>query len=135
MYIKRKAKRRLSVWGLVLLVLLTAITQTLILPCSANVADGMRNAGEAVETKISEAAHDVESKAKEAVTEAESKLHDASDGKVEDTEGMIGNETDSSAHTDGKMSKVGQIALIVLAVAAIIAVIIIVTVTSHNRKK
>ena len=135
MYIKRKAKRRLNVWGLIFLVILTAITQTLILPCSAKVADGMRNAGEAVESKVSNAANDVESKVEEIVTDAESKINDSSDGKVKDTEGIIGNETDSSTHADGKISKVGQIALIVLAVAAIIAVVIIVTVTSNNRKK
>ncbi|MBE6549537.1 MAG: hypothetical protein E7670_03820 [Ruminococcaceae bacterium] len=136
MYIKRKAKRRLSVWGLIFVVLLTAVTQTLILPCSANIVDGARNAGEEIGGKVSDAARDGENKVEEVITDAESKLNDMSDGKVEDSEGIIGNETnnDTSAN-DGKMSKVGQIALIVLAVAAIIAVIIIVTIMSHRRKK
>ena len=134
MYIKR-SKRRLSIWGLVFLVLITAITQTLILPCSATVADGVRNAGDEIEGKIKDAAREGESKAEEIMTEAESKLNDTSDGKVEDSEGIIGNETSSdSSANDSKMSKVGQIALIVLAVAAIIAVIIIVTIMSHRRK-
>jgi len=136
MYIKRKAKRRLSVWGLIFVVLLTAVTQTLILPCSANIVDGARNAGEEIGGKVSDAARDGENKVEEVITDAESKLNDMSDGKVEDSEGIIGNETnnDTSAN-DGKMSKVGQIALIVLAVAAVIAVIIIVTIMSHRRKK
>lgn len=135
MYIKRKAKRRISVWGLVFLVLFTAITQTLMIPCSANIMDGARNAGEEIGGKVSDAAREGENKVGEIITEAESKLNDVSDGKVEDSEGIIGNETNNSTETNGKMGKVGQIALIVLAVAAIIAVIIIVTIMSHRRKK
>ena len=126
MYIsKRRSKRRLSVWGLIFAVLLTIIMQTLMLPCSANIIDGAKNAAEDAGGAVSDI-----------VQGAESKLNDASDGKVEDSDGMIGTETnnDTSAN-DGKMSKVGQIALIVLAVAAIIAVIIIVTIMSHRRKK
>lgn len=136
MYIRR-SKRRISVWGLVFAVLLTVIMQTLMIPCSANIIDGVRNAGEEIGDKVSDMARDAESKGEELITDAESKLEDSSDGKVEDSDGLIGNETQSSTDTNenGGMGKVGQIALIVLAVAAIIAVIVIITVVSHNKKK
>ena len=137
MYIKRRSKRRISVWGLILAVLLTVIMQTLMLPCSANIIDGVRNAGEEIGGKVSDMARDAESKAEEIITDAESKLDDASDGKVEDSDGLIGNETgnaEGSGENSG-MGKVGQIALIVLAVAAIIAVIVIITVVSRKKKE
>ncbi len=137
MYIKRRTKRRLSVWGLVFAVLLTVIMQTLMLPCSANIIDGVRNAGEEIGGKVSDMARDAESKGEELITDTESKLDDASDGKVEDSDGLIGNETDNTADAGENegMGKVGQIALIVLAVAAIIAVIVIITLVSNKRKK
>lgn len=137
MYIKRRTKRRLSVWGLIFAVLLTVIMQTLMLPCSANIIDGVRNTGEEVGGKVSDMARDAESKAEEIITDAESKLEDASDGKVEDSDGLIGNETGNAEGSgeNGGMGKVGQIALIVLAVAAIIAVIVIITVVSRKKKE
>ena len=136
MYIRR-SKRRISVWGLVFAVLLTVIMQTLMIPCSANIIDGVRNAGEEIGDKVSDMARDAESKGEELITDAESKLEDSSDGKVEDSDGLIGNETQSSTDTNenGGMGKVGQIALIVLAVAAIIAVIVIITVVSRKKKE
>ena len=142
MYIsKRRSKRRVSIWGLIFAVLLTIIMQTLMLPCSANIIDGAKNAAEDAGGAVSDIVQGAESKAEELVTEAESKMHDASDGKVEDTDGMIGNETsavtETSATTDtanNGMGKAGQVALIVLAVAAIIAVIIIITIVSHKKK-
>ena len=136
MYIRR-SKRRISVWGLVFAVLLTVIMQTLMIPCSANIIDGVRNAGEEIGDKVSDMAHDAESKGEELITDAESKLEDSSDGKVEDSDGLIGNETQSNTDTNenGGMGKVGQIALIVLAVAAIIAVIVIITVVSRKKKE
>lgn len=142
MYIsKRRSKRRLSVWGLIFAVLLTVIMQTLMLPCSANIINGARNATENAGEAVSDIVQDAESKVEEVVTDAESKLNDASDGKVEDSDGMIGNETsavtETSAATDttnNGMGKAGQVALIVLAVAAIIAVIIIITIVSHRKK-
>ena len=136
MYIRR-SKRRISVWGLVFAVLLTVIMQTLMIPCSANIIDGVRNAGEEIGDKVSDMARDAESKGEELITDAESKLEDSSDGKVEDSDGLIGNETQSNTDTNenGGMGKVGQIALIVLAVAAIIAVIVIITVVSRKKKE
>jgi hypothetical protein len=165
MYIsKRRSKRRLSVWGLIFAVLLTVIMQTLMLPCSANIIDGVRNGAEDAGGAVSDIVQDAESKAEELITDAESKLDDASDGKVEDSDGIIGDETSANTNTetklndtsDGKvedsdgiignetsaetavpnnnMGKAGQVALIVLAVAAIIAVIIIVTIMTHRRK-
>ena len=144
MYIQAKAKRRISVWGLIFAVLLVIIGYTLAFPCSAKIIDGAKNAvsdagdkvSEAVSDagdKISEAASDAESKAEEIVTDAESKLDDASDGKVEDSDGIIGNETNAN-DTKG-MSKAGQAALIVLAVAAVITVIIIITLTTRKKNR
>jgi hypothetical protein len=136
MYIsKRRSKRRLSVWGLIFAVLLTVIMQTLMLPCSANIIDGVRNGAEDAGGAVSDIVQDAESKAEELITDAESKLDDASDGKVEDSDGIIGNETSAeTAVPNNNMGKAGQVALIVLAVAAIIAVIIIVTIMTHRRK-
>ena len=147
MYIKRRSKRRIKVWGLIFALLLFTAVQMMTLPCSANIVDGVRNKSEEAggkvsdmardaESKVEEIITDVESKAEEIVTDAESKLDDASDGKVEDSDGLIGNESgNASEGNDGTgMSKVGQVSLIVLAVAAIIAVIVIVTVVSRKKK-
>ena len=132
MYIKRKA-RRISVWGIIFIVLLAALGQAA-LPCSAKIIDGARNAVSDAGDKISEAASDIESKADEMMSDVESKLDDASDGKVEDSDGLIGNDETAAPEKAG-MGKVGQVALIVLAVAAIITVIIIITLVSHKNKK
>ena len=153
MYInaKRRSKRRVSIWGLIFAILFVSLVQITALPSSANIIDGVRDENEDMGGKVSDMARDaesgaeefmsdVESKAEEIVTDAESKLDDASDGKVEDSDGFVGNETESAVvesspeNTEG-MGKVGQVALIVLAVAAIIAVIVIVTVVSNKKKK
>ena len=140
---RRKFRRKRSVWALVFIVVTVVIAQAA-LPCSAKIIDGAKTAvsdagdklSEAVSDagdKVSEAVSDVESKAEEIVTDAESKLDDASDGKVEDTDGIIGNET-TAPEAQG-MSKAGQAALIVLAVAAVVAVIIIITVASRKKDR
>ena len=92
MYIKRRA-RRLSVWAIIFIVVLTAIGQA-VLPCSAKIIDGAKNAVSEAGDKISDAAHGVKDKTRELMTDAESKLDDASDGRVRDGDGVIGNEAE-----------------------------------------
>ena len=146
MYIKRRSKRRIKLLGLAFALLIFAIAQTIVLPCSANIIDRAKNKSEEIGTNVSDMARDaenkvdeivtdVESKADEIMTDAESKLNDASDGKVEDSDGLIGNESENTPEKINGMGKVGQVSLIVLAVAAVIAVIIIITLASRKKNK
>lgn len=135
MYInsKRKSIGRISVWGLILLLIFTLAFQLFSARVSASgIVDGVRNA----ETMAGDMARDAESKLDEAVSDIVD-TKEVTDGKAEDSDGIIGNESAEETRaeeTETKGEKAGKITIIVLIVAAVIAVIIIITVLTKKKK-
>ena len=144
--LKRCAGRRISIWVLVFALMLVCISSTLIFPASAaNMAgrtDGMgSDAGEAmsdVGDGMSEAISDVGEGMSEAISDA---LNGDDDGKVNDTDGLIGNadsgadkapatDTDTADNGNGNG---GWIAL-AIAIVVVVAVVVLVIVLIPRRK-
>ena len=99
--LKRRSHRRISVWVLVFALMMMFISSTLMLNASAseftsgakNAADDMGNAAEDIGDGVGEAVSEVGDGMGEAMSDIESSIDD---GKVNDTDGMIGN-ADSGA--------------------------------------
>ena len=147
---KRRSGRRISVWVLVFTLMLAFISSTLLLPISAaknssGLSKGANDMGEA----LGEAAEDMGSGIGEAVSdigdgvgEAISDVADSDDdGKVNDTDGMIGNAdsgADKEPTTDkgdenGDKNNGGWIAL-AIAIVVIVAVVVLIVVLIPRRK-
>ena len=134
MYInsKKKSKARISVWGLVFLLILTLTLQIFTANAYAKgIVNGIRNA----ETDAGDMARDAGNKIEEAVSDVVD-TKEVSNGKTEDSDGIIGNESAEETRTDTAQTrgeKAGIITVIVLIVAAIIAVIVIVTLLTKKK--
>ena len=151
--LKKRASGRISVWALVFAIMLMAISSTLMLSTSASngignaardMGNAIGNAAEDIGSGVGEAVFDVGDGMGEAVTDMESGLDD---GKVNDTDGMIGNE-DSGADkeqnsdsgtdtakpdTTDKKGNGGWIAL-AIAIVVITAVVVLLIILIPRRK-
>ena len=147
---KRRSGRRISVWVLIFTLMLAFISSTLLLPISAaknssglsrgasDMGNAIGNAAEDMGSGIGEAASDVG----DGIGEAISDVADSNDdGKVNDTDGMIGNAdsgADKAPSTDtengnGDKSNGGWIAL-AIAIVVIVAVVVLIVVLIPRRK-
>lgn len=144
--LKRRAGRRISIWALVFALMLICISSTLMLPASAanmagrtdSMGSGVGEAMSDVGNGVGEAMSDVGEGMSEAISDA---LNGDDDGKVNDTDGMIGNAdsgadkapaTDTSAADDGNGNG-GWIAL-AIAIVVVVAVVVLVIVLIPRRK-
>ena len=153
---KRRSTGRISVWVLVFALMLTFVTATLILPASAsNFTEGAGNAARDMGNAIGDAANSVGDGLGEAVSDVGDGVGEAvsdmagsaNDGKVNDTDGIIGNSDDgadkdmtsgntaenneSNENNDAK--KGGWIAL-AIAIVVIVAVVVLVIVLIPKKK-
>ena len=149
---KRRSGRRISVWVLIFTLMLMFISSTILLPVSAaKNSSGLSRGASDMGNAIGNAAEDMGSGMGEAVSdigdgvgEAISDVADSNDdGKVNDTDGMIGNAdsgADKAPSTDtdtengnGDKSNGGWIAL-AIAIVVIVAVVVLIVVLIPRRK-
>ena len=124
--IKKKALRRISVWTLIFALLLTVLSASMLSVHAENfLGDAARDVGDAV----SDAGH--------AVSDAVSDALDmnGADGAVNDSDGIIGNESAEAPSTDDVAKEDGNSGWIGLAIAILIVVIAVVLIILLIPKK
>ncbi|MBR2293586.1 MAG: hypothetical protein IKA44_04705 [Clostridia bacterium] len=120
--IKKKALRRISVWTLIFALLLTVLSASMLSVHAENfLGDAARDVGDAV----SDAGH--------AVSDALDM--NGADGAVNDSDGIIGNESAEAPSTDDVAKEDGNSGWIGLAIAILIVVIAVVLIILLIPKK
>ena len=130
---KKRLSRRISVWTLVFTLLLAVFTSALILPARAETFS------EGVTRTAGEAADDVKNATKDAGDAVKDAVDDMADmdgdGKVNDTDGIIGNETAEEDTGDASGMRIGWTgALIAILIAVVIIILIVILVPKKKNK-
>ena len=126
MIAKRSKRARRSVIRALILAVLLLSTLALSVhatPILDRAERGVEQAGDAVGNMAREAEGAMDEMARDATD---------GDGRVEDGDGMIGNEENAS---DDGMGRLGQVALLVVIAAAIIAIIMIVVLVPKRKRR
>ena len=129
--IQRKRVRRLSVWTLIFSILLLTLIPCL--PVHGAVINDVKQGAQKTADAVGNAANDVKNGVENAVRDASDGM-EKQDGIVQDSDGMIGNESGEEAPRRG-MEKLGQVALLILIAAVIIAIIMIVSLVPKRKNK
>ena len=132
----KKTAKRISVWTLVFTLALTLVMACFILPAQGkNFMDRTGDALSDVGNGIGEALSDVGDAVRDVgngIGDAVSDMGDGTDGHVKDSDGLIGNETETDvAKDEGMPAWVG----IVIALAIVAVVIILIVVLMPKKKE
>lgn len=129
---KRTTARRISVWVLIFALILTMLSASFTI--SAHAENGvMGELGDAAKN----ATEDIGNAARDAVDDVKDEMSDASDGVTNDSDGVIGNESEE-ADSDTSMDEgraIGWLGLVIAIVIAIIAIVLIVILVPRKKKK
>lgn len=145
--LKKKSTRRISVWVMIFAVMLCALTSTFTLGASAKIisdhnqtkmhsaadhaGDLVQDAGDAVK----DAGNAVNGAAEKVKDNVERMLDDASDGRVTDRDGWIGNNDGGKSvmeQADGSMGWVAWVIAVIVAILAIVLAIILIPKKKEN---
>ena len=129
---KKRSARRISVWVLVFVLMLGILSANLLLPAhAANILDdagnAVRNAADGAGEAISDAGN--------AVGDAVSDMASGESGRVEDSDGIIGNESGESASPDtmDEETKSGWIAVVIALVVIVVAIVLIIVLVPKKK--
>lgn len=145
--LKKKSTRRISIWAIVFAVMLCMLTSTLTLGANAatvfdhnqsgmqkaadHAGDLVQDAGDAVK----DAGNAVNNAAEKVKDNVERMLDDASDGRVTDRDGWIGNNDGGKSvmeQADGSMGWLAWVIAVVVAILAIVLAIILIPKKKEN---
>ena len=130
--LKKKAFRRISIWTLVFALVLTVCSFTALSVRADNFMGDVRDAASDAGNAVSEAASDVGHAVSDALD------MEGSDGTVNDSDGIIGNESEEATSMDDSASAMqgrGWIGLVIALVIVIIAVVLIIILMPKKKDK
>lgn len=131
---KKRSARRISVWTLVFALMLSVLSAAMILPAHGenfldDAGDAVRNAADGAGEAISDAGN--------AVGDAVSDMADGESGRVEDSDGIIGNEGSETAAPDSmdEETKSGWIAVVIAIAVIVVAIVLIIVLVPKKKEK
>jgi len=128
---KRTTAGRISVWVLVFALIFTTLSASFAL--TAHAKGG-------VMSDVGDAAREITSDVGDAARDTADKISDTANGTVNDSDGMIGNESDETENTDhgGAMDEgtsMGWIGLVIAIVIVLIAIVLIIILVPRKKKR
>ncbi len=127
---KKTTLGRISVWILVFALILTALSASFTI--SAHAKNGVvGEMGDAAKDMV----EDVGDAAENAVDQVKDEMTDATDGKVNDSDGVIGNEKDEPEAEMDEGRTIGWLGLVIAIVIVLIAIVLIVILIPRKKKR
>ena len=131
---KKRSAGRISVWALVFALMLSVLSTAMILPTYGenflnDAGDAVRNAADGAGEAIRDAG--------DTVGDAVNDMADGESGRVEDSDGIIGNEGSETADPDAmdEETRSGWIAVIIAIVVIVVAIVLIIVLVPKKKEK
>lgn len=141
---KKRLSRRISVWTLIFSLLLAVFSSALILPARAEIfSEGVTKSASDAANDVGDAVDNAGNAVRDAVDDAGNAVKNAADdmadmdgdGKVNDTDGIIGNESRETENVDGAGLSAGWVGAIIAILIAVVIIVLIVILVPKKRNR